>query len=70
MTGHRRPHPGPSQPDAAGADLADGVLDGPLKGETSAQSPNGANCLVPWHTTLRPSQGRKLIIDAHRDDWP
>ena len=27
-------------------------------------------CLLPWQTMIKPSSRQKLLIDAHRDDWP
>jgi hypothetical protein len=35
-----------------------------------AHRSDGADCLLPWQIIIRPSPRQKLIIDAHRDDWP
>ena len=32
--------------------------------------PGKTACLLPWRTMIKPSTRERLLIDAHRDDWP
>lgn len=57
----------PVSPDAASAAVvtAEGATAGQPKGW-----PGKTGCLLPWRTMIKPSTRERLLIDAHRDDWP